>query len=159
MNYIYISADLIFQSCGSYRDFLDWWLLLTRRLLHQGSHHFESFTVSTIKNQKNANPTKNQGRTHVLRKGRQFLLPMWDPSCYSCYKHGDKSWIRKGPDCDLPEHMSSPLVFSRVSVFLVFCVVFCRSLFVLLPFFFLPLHYLSLDLRLLIGPLVSSNFS
>jgi hypothetical protein len=40
---------------------------------------------------KNTNPTKNQGRTHVLRMGRQFLLPMWDPSCYSCYTHGDKS--------------------------------------------------------------------
>ena len=35
----------------------------------------------------------------------------------------------------LPEHLSSFLVFSRVCVALslVFCVVFCRSLFVLLP--------------------------
>jgi hypothetical protein len=39
---------------------------------------------------------------------------------------------------------------------LVFCVVFCRSLFVLLSLFVVSLYYLSfLDLRLLITPLVS----
>ena len=47
---------------------------------------------------------------------------------------------------------------------LVFCVVFCRSLFVLLVlFYFLSFgHYIVsyfFDLRLLINPLVSSNFS
>ena len=38
----------------------------------------------------------------------------------------------------LPKHMSSPLVFSgiRIAQYLVFCVVFCTSLFVLLGFFF-----------------------
>ena len=37
---------------------------------------------------------------------------------------------------------------------------FCRSLFVLLYFFFWPLHCLFLfDIRILIAPLVSSNFS
>jgi hypothetical protein len=41
----------------------------------------------------------------------------------------------------LPEHMSSPPVFSEVCVArsFVFCVMFCRSLFVLLSFFFWPL--------------------
>ena len=43
---------------------------------------------------------KNQGWTQVLRKGKQFLLHIWHPSCYSCYKPVDKSWIRKGPNCD-----------------------------------------------------------
>ena len=43
---------------------------------------------------------------------------------------------------------------------LVFCVVFCRSLFVLLYFFFCPLFCLFFfDLRILITPLVSSNSS
>jgi len=42
---------------------------------------------------------------------------------------------------------------------LVFSVVFCRSLFVLLVFFFWPLYCLSFDLGLLIIRLVSSNFS
>ena len=26
---------------------------------------------------------------------------MWHSSCCSCYKSGDKSWMRKLPDCDL----------------------------------------------------------
>ena len=54
------------------------------------------------------------------------------------------------------------LVFSWVRVVqsLDFCVVFCRSLFVLLYFFFSPLCCLSFfDIRILITPLVSSNFS
>ena len=42
--------------------------------------------------------------THVLMKGKQFLLhvchPCPWPYYYSCYKSGDKPWIRKGPDCD-----------------------------------------------------------
>ena len=56
----------------------------------------------------------------------------------------------------LPEKMSSPPVFSgvRVARSLVFCVVFCRSLFVLLPFFIWPLRCLSFDLRILITPFV-----
>ena len=40
------------------------------------------------------NPTKNQ----VLQKGKQFLLKMWHPSCYSSYRPGDKSSMGKGPD-------------------------------------------------------------
>ena len=35
-----------------------------------------------------------------MRKGKQFLLHMWHPLCYSCYKPRDQSWMRKGPDCD-----------------------------------------------------------
>ena len=56
----------------------------------------------------------------------------------------------------------SPLVFSgvRVARSLVLCVMFCRSLFILLFFFFWPLCRLSfLDLRILITTLVSSNSS
>jgi len=46
----------------------------------------------------------------------------------------------------------------RVTRSLLFCVVFCRSLFVLLSNFFWPLCCLSFfDLRLLIIPLISSN--
>ena len=57
----------------------------------------------------------------------------------------------------LPEHLSSPPIFSgvRVARFLIFCVVFCKPLFVLILFFFLwPLHCLSFDLRLLISPVI-----
>ena len=42
---------------------------------------------------------------------------------------------------------------------LVLCVMFCKSLFGLLSFFFWPLCCLSFDLRILITPLVSSNSS
>ena len=61
----------------------------------------------------------------------------------------------------LPHHLSSPPVFSEVLVArsLVFCAMFCRSLFVLFCFFW-SLYYLSFfDLRLLISIYVSSNFS
>ena len=52
-------------------------------------------------------------------------------------------------------------VFSgdHVAQSLVFCVVFWRSLFVLLSLFFWPLHCLSLEVRLLIIPLVYWHFS
>jgi len=61
----------------------------------------------------------------------------------------------------LLEHQSSPPVFSGVHVTrsLVLCVMYCRSLLVLLPLFFCPLRCLSFDLRILITPLVSLNSS
>ena len=61
----------------------------------------------------------------------------------------------------LSEHMTSyPVVTGvRVARTIVFCVMFCRSLFVLLSVFFWPLYCLSfLDIRLQITTLVSSNF-
>jgi len=59
----------------------------------------------------------------------------------------------------LPEHLRSPPVFSgvRFTRYLVLCVMFCRSLFVLLYFFFWPLFCLSFDLQILITPSVSLN--
>ena len=50
--------------------------------------------------------------------------------------------------------VSSPPVFSGVCVTwsLVLCVMFCRSLFVFLSFFFWPLCCLSFDVRILINP-------
>ena len=69
----------------------------------------------------------------------------------------------------LPEHLSSPPGFSgfRGTLSWVLCILFCRSLFVLLSFFCWPLCYLSFfvvwilitDYWLLITPLVSSNSS
>ena len=57
----------------------------------------------------------------------------------------------------LPEYMCSPQTFgeARVAWSLVLCVVFCRSLFVLLPFFVLPPLLLSFYLSIMITPLVS----
>ena len=60
----------------------------------------------------------------------------------------------------LPEHQSSSPVLSGVLVAQsVLCVVYCNSLLVLLYFLIWSLYCLSLDLRLLITPLVSSNLS
>ena len=63
----------------------------------------------------------------------------------------------------LPEHLSSPPVFSGVRVtrsLVLYTCMFCRSLFVLLYFFFWPLCCLFFfDIRILITPLVSSNSS
>ena len=62
----------------------------------------------------------------------------------------------------LPDHLSSATVLSvaHVTWSLVFCVVFCRSLFVPLSVFSWPMLCLSFfGLRLLITHLVSSNFS
>ena len=60
------------------------------------------------------------------------------------------------------EHLSSPPVFSGVRVTLIFCFIsmFCRSLFVLLYFFFWPLCCLFyFDIQIRIAPLVSPNSS
>ena len=61
----------------------------------------------------------------------------------------------------LPKHMSSPPMLSGVCITrsLVLCVMFCRSLFVFLYFFFLPIVLSVLRLRIPITPLVSSNSS
>ena len=47
--------------------------------------------------------------------------------------------------------------WKQIISFLAFCVVFCRSLFVPLYFFFWPSCCMSFNLRILITPLVSSN--
>ena len=44
-------------------------------------------------------PNNSRRCTQVLRKGKQFLLHMWHPSCYSCYNPTGNSWMRKGSHC------------------------------------------------------------
>ena len=58
----------------------------------------------------------------------------------------------------LPKHLRSLLVFNRVLVaeYLVFYVVFCRSLLVFLSVFIWQLYFLSFDLRFLINLLITS---
>ena len=61
----------------------------------------------------------------------------------------------------VPEHLSSPLVFSgvRVTSSLVFCVCFVDLCLSFCPFFLWSLCCLSFDLQILITPLVSLNSS
>ena len=77
------------------------------------------------------------------------------------------TWARRVPLIKLelptlPKHLSSPPVFNgvRVTRSLVLCVLFCRSLFAILSFFFWPLYCLSFfDVRNMITPSVSSKCS
>jgi hypothetical protein len=59
-------------------------------------------------------------------------------------------WLRQ------TEHISGHLWHRYYKVF---CVMFCRSVFVLLSFFFWPLCFLAFDLRILSTPLASSTSS
>ena len=47
--------------------------------------------LQTITENNKDRATRNPLKTRMLRKGKKFLLHMWHPSCYSCYKPGDKS--------------------------------------------------------------------
>ena len=119
-----------------------------------GSHNVESFAVATM----------------TFLTVTEHLCHKW-PRIYSaCRKHFRSfphSWwlitafvtrvTRRMTLVDqelliLPEHLSSPPVFSGIGVTrsLLLCAMFCRSLFVLLSFFFWPLCCLSFYLRILI---------
>ena len=165
---VYISQLIRYsRSCGSYQDFLNRGLQLTRKLLNQG------FLLVKLK----SSLQKFYGRHHVW--------PLWNicvtndhgyvPLVVNTSRSFPHSWLitgfvtrltRRVPLVDqelpiLPEHTSAPPVFSgvRVTRSLVLCV-FCRSLFVLLSFFFWPLCCLFFfDIRILITTLVSSNSS
>ena len=124
------------------------------------SHHFESFTVAT----------------KTWSTAMEYLCHKWPRICSTCRKHilvvsSFMTWFvtrlaRRVPLVEqelliFPEQLSSPPVFSgvRVTRSLVLCVCFVDHC-VLLFFFFWPLCCLFLfDIRILITPLVSSNYS
>ena len=100
----------------------------------------------------------------------QGLCSIWsNPNTYSWLTIGFVTWVTRHRWVPLLEHglitlpdlLRSSQVFSdiRVAQAIVVCVVFCRSLFVLLFFFFCSLYCLScFDLRFPITTFVSSNF-
>jgi hypothetical protein len=108
----------------------------------------------------------------------EYLCHKWTRICSTCRKHflvlssfmtyhqfviRVTRWVLlvKQELLSLPEHLSSPLVFSWVCVARssVFGVMFCRSLFILLFFFFWSLYCLSFyDLQIPTTPLVFSLF-
>jgi hypothetical protein len=95
---------------------------------------------------------KFDGGYHILINRYGYLCHKW--SCiYSISRthNPDLSSFRTyHRDCD-----KSNTTWGSFARSLVFCVIFCRLLFVLLSLFFLPLAVL-LDLRIMINPLVSS---
>jgi len=144
-------------NCGSYHDFLDRGLLLTMKLLNKRfywsswSHHFESFTIATM----------------TWLTVMEYLCHKWPRICSTCpFAY---SWLINGfvtrvtryvplVKQELPilqEHTSSPpILVGFVLLDPFFCTVFCRSLYVLLSFFFWPLCCLSFfDLLILITSL------
>jgi hypothetical protein len=169
------------RACVSYQDFLDKGLLLTKKLLNQG------FLLVKLKSS--------------LRKfygcHQRLGWPLWNicvtndhgyvPLVVNTYRSFPRSWLitvcvtrltRRVSLVEqelltLPEHLSSPPVFSGVRVtrslwgscysIFSFIGMLCWSLFVLLYFFFWPLCCLFFfDIRILIAPfspLVSSNSS
>ena len=162
MEYIALSwYDILYQ------DFLDRGLLLTRKPLNQW------FLLVKLK----LSLRKFYGRHHDLvdRYGISVSqMTIYVPLVINISRSFPHSWhitgfvsrlTRRVPLVEqelltLPVHLSSPPIFSGIRVTRSFVYVFCRSLFVLLSFFFLPLCYLSyFDLRILITPLVSSNSS
>jgi hypothetical protein len=98
----------------------------------------------------------NWGWTQVLRKGSQFLLHYYHPSCYFCYKL-----------CDIFHNLFNPFQF-ELCCFIIETTTYrsvtdqhqknCDLCLFFYLFFVWPLYCLSFDLRLLITPLLSSNF-
>ena len=78
------------------------------------------------------------------------IIPICFVILYLCHMCSMNCW----PFQNIPVHPRF-LVWFVLPDLLVFWVMFCRSLFVLLSFFFWPLCCMSYDLRLLITPLVS----
>jgi hypothetical protein len=113
-----------------------------------------------------------QSNTMTWLTVTKYLCLKWPRICSVCHNHHlVLSWLitwfvtrvtQWVPHVEqelltLPEYLSSTPLFSGVCIawYLVFCVMFCKSLFVLLTI----LTPLSFYLQLLITPLVSSNFS
>ena len=121
------------RACGSYQDFLDRVLLLTKNLLNQGylfvkwSHYLESFAVATM--------------TWLIVM--EYLCHKWPRIC-STSRSFPHSWLITGfvviltRRVPLVENLSSPPVFSEVRVtrFLVLCVCFVDRCLSLRPFSF-----------------------
>jgi hypothetical protein len=131
MEYIYISQLIRYsRACGSYQDFLDRALLLTRKLLNQW------FQLVKLK----SSLQKFYGRHHDLVNLWEHLCHKWPRICSGCRKQYPvlSSFMRvslmEQELLTLPENLSSPPVFRgvRVTQSLALCVMFCRSLFVLL---------------------------
>ena len=131
------------RACGSYQDFLDRGLLLTRKLLNQG------FLLVKLK----SSLRKFYGRHHDLVDCYGISVSQLTKDMFHlCYTRPFRfvSWLitrfiirltRRVPLVEqelltLQEHLSSPPDFSglRVTRSLVLCVMFCRSLFVLFYF-------------------------
>ena len=83
--------------------------------------------------------------------GNKFIHPVKSHFNYSNTTGATSGAATVYPSCG---RISSGVSVTRS---LIFCVVFCRSLFVLWSFLFWPLCCLSFDLRIIITPLITSS--
>ena len=160
---IYLSDDTIFQSLWFLSGFLDRVLLLTRKLLNQefllklkssfrmvfGPHHDSDNCYGISVSQM----TTNMFHFPVLSSFMAY---------HRVYSQISKTGSSSGAGTAYPSRAPEFIpVFSgvRITQSFVLCLcMFCRSLLVLLCFFFWPLCCLFFfDLLILITPLVSSN--
>jgi hypothetical protein len=103
---------------------------LGRYLLHNTMYRF--MTYGNWKHNRDGIPVKSRGdQCYVLYLCKRMLLLYLQVQMHLVARRIPKS---RKVYAFLPEHMSWPTIFSGVCVLrsLVFCVVFCRSLFVLL---------------------------
>jgi hypothetical protein len=149
-----------------------WWPLTTLnrwplyRIKIYRKTHWESTKVTALQN--TTHTTKDWVTWTLLRAGYELRCSGRVSS--SCSTSDTCHVIIKGNDhhltCDAAfkyevdsYQVSSISAIYNVTQSLVVCVVFCRSLFVRLSFFFWRLCCLFFDLQLLITPLVSTNLS
>jgi hypothetical protein len=156
---VYISQLIRYSiACCSYQDFLDRWLLPTRKLLNQ--MFLLVNLLSLISKGNNPSLQKLYSCHHDLVNRYGISVSQNDHgyvplvikhfpvlSSFMTYHRFVTSLTRRVPLVEqklftLPEHLSSSPVFSRVrvtrSLVLYVCLIY-RSLFVLLYFFFWPL--------------------
>jgi hypothetical protein len=151
------------RACGSYQYFLYRGLLLTRQLLNQGfswlswSHHFERFTVATMTCYGiSVCVTNTHGYVPLVVNTSRFLPHSWFITGFETRLTRQVPLVEKELPT-LPQHLSSPPVFSGVPVTrsLVLCVCFVDRCLSFCPFsfdhcvvcpsidwFWLPLWYL-----------------
>ena len=149
---VYISQLIRYsRACGSYHDFLDRGLLLARKLLNLINSKVLRSPPWLGWPLRNICVTNDHGYVPLVISTSRSLLHSWLTTGFVTRVTRRKSLVEQELPT-LPEHLSSPPVFSgvRVARIEVFCVVFCRSLFVLLSVFFWRLYCLSFDLRILI---------
>ena len=71
-----------------------------RNRQHNGQTKKTNNDLQNITQKTKDRSTPTPLKAGVNRKEKQFRLHLWHLSCYSCYKPGNISWMRKEPFCD-----------------------------------------------------------
>ena len=133
-----------FRACGSNHDFLDRGLLLTKQLLNQ------DFLLVRLKSSLRTCYGRYHDHGYATLVVNTFLSfhHSW-PITGFVTRLTQRMPLVEQELLTLPGNLKSPPILSEVSVTrsLVLCIMFYRSLFVLLFFFLWPMHFLSFFFR------------